>query len=248
MLFNVKKCKVLHFDFNNRCYTYYMNNEELSSDTVEKDLGVCITTDLKPSKQCSEAVKKANHVLGMINRHFVLGDMKTIIQLYKCQVRPNLEYCVQVWNPHYKKGINLVERVQRRVTRMVDGLENKTYHERLRECNLTTLESRPHRGDLIETFKILTDREGFDKSELFTLNSNTRTRGHTLKLVKPRARLDVRKFFFSQRITNSWNKLPDKVVKATSVNNFKNLLDDYLKERYGVSVSDSLLILGPHSV
>ena len=47
-----------------------MNNEELSSDTVVKDLGVYITTDLKSSKQCSEAVKKANQVLGMINRHF----------------------------------------------------------------------------------------------------------------------------------------------------------------------------------
>ena len=47
MLFNVKKCKVFHFGFNNPCYTYYMNNEELSSDTVEKDLGVYITTDLK---------------------------------------------------------------------------------------------------------------------------------------------------------------------------------------------------------
>ena len=120
-----------------------------------------------------------------------------------------------------KKDINLIERVQRRVTRMIDGLENKTYHERLRQCNLTTLELSRQRGDLIETFKILTDREGFDKSEPFTLNSNTRTRGHTLKLVKPRARLDVRKFFFSQRIINSWNKLPNKVVKVTSVNNLR---------------------------
>ena len=110
------------------------------------------------------------------------------------------------------------------------------------------VELRRHRGDLIETFKILTDREGFDKSEHFTLNSNTRARGHKLKLVKPRARLDVRKLFFSQRIISSWNKLPDKEVKATSVNNFKNLLDDYLKERYGVSLSDSLLTIGPHSV
>ena len=77
-----------------------------------------ITADLKSSKQCSATVKKANHVLGMTNRHFVLRDKKTIIQLYKCLVRPNLEYCVQVWNPHYKKDINLIERVQRRVTRM----------------------------------------------------------------------------------------------------------------------------------
>ena len=49
-----------------------MNNKELSSDTVEKDIGVFISTNLKSSQQCSEAVKKANQVLGMINRQFIL--------------------------------------------------------------------------------------------------------------------------------------------------------------------------------
>lgn len=247
MLFNIKKCKVLHFGFNNPSFNYHMKDEVLFSDSTEKDLGVHITTDLKSSKQCSEAVKKANQVLGMINRHFVVRDKNTIIQLYKSLVRPNLEYCIQVWSPHYKKDVNLIERVQRRATRMIEGLENKTYQERLKECNLTTLELRRHRGDLIETFKILTDREGFDKCKLFTLHSQDRTRGHSLKLVKPRSRLNCRKFFYSQRIINSWNQLPDKVIQATSVNNFKNLLDSYLKEKYGVSMSQSLLIPGPHS-
>ena len=89
-------------------------------------LYIYITTDFKSAKECVETVRKANQVLGMIRRHFVLKD---IMQLYKGLVYPHLEYCVQVWNPHYKKDINLVEneKVQRCATHMSDGLEHVSY-------------------------------------------------------------------------------------------------------------------------
>ena len=66
MLFNSKKCIVLHLGHNNVHYVYYMDNESIQPVTEEKDLGVIISEDLKPSKQCTEVVKKANMVLGMI--------------------------------------------------------------------------------------------------------------------------------------------------------------------------------------
>jgi len=62
-------------------------------------LGVIITGDLKWEKQCSEAVKKANRMLGMIKRNFVDRSKEKIISLYKSLVRPNLEYCCQIWSP-----------------------------------------------------------------------------------------------------------------------------------------------------
>ena len=75
MLFNVKKCKVLHIGHNNAYCDYSMNGEILQSVT-ETDLGIIVSNDLKPSKQCVSAVKKSNMTLGMIKRHIVSRDKK----------------------------------------------------------------------------------------------------------------------------------------------------------------------------
>jgi hypothetical protein len=108
---------------------------------------------------------------------------------------------------------------------MIIGLHTLSYSDRLRECNLLPLDKRRARGDLIQTFKFM---NGFDKvnyNRFFSLNTDNRTRGHSLKLGKSRSRLDVRKNFFSQRVVNKWNKLPQSAVDAETVNNFKNRLD-----------------------
>ena len=98
--------------------------------------------------------------------------------------------------------------------------------ERLTECGLTTLETRRLRGDQIEVFKILNGYENID-SNLFTKLKKV-TRGHNFTLVKKQSRLDVRKFSFSQRTINVWNKLSEECVHASSVNMFKNRIDKYL--------------------
>jgi len=81
MLFNADKCKVVHMRFNNKQAKYDMNDVQLECVSEEKDLGVIITGDLKWEKQCSEAVNKANRMLGMIKRNFVDRSKETIISL-----------------------------------------------------------------------------------------------------------------------------------------------------------------------
>ena len=69
-------------------------------------------------------------------------------------VIPHLEYSVQAWRPHYRKDIDLIEKVQRRATKLIPQLRDRSYEDRLIFLDLTTLETRPLRGDLIEVFKI----------------------------------------------------------------------------------------------
>ena len=83
------------------------------------------------------------------------------------------------------------------------------------------------RGDLIEVFKLLKGFDKVDYNKFFKINPRNITRGHSLKLNKSRSRRDIRKNFFSQRVINSWNKLPQNVIDADSVNTFKNRLDDF---------------------
>ena len=78
----------------------------------KKHLGVIVIDDFKWEKQCSEAVKKANRILGMIKRYFTDRSQSTLIPLYKSLDRPHLEYCCSVWNPHFRKYIELVKGVQ----------------------------------------------------------------------------------------------------------------------------------------
>ena len=227
MVFNVKKCKLLHVGHNNVHRGYSMNGEVLQSVTEEKDLGVIISNDLKPSQQCVSAVKKANMTLGMIKRHIVSRDKSTIVRLYKSLVRPKLEYCIQSWNPSLIKDIELLEQVQHRATKLIPEISHLSYHKRLKHLNLSTLELRRHRGDLIETFiKILKGKEGIPMNSLFSLNTSV-TRGNSLKLNKPRPRLNIRQNFFSQRVINVWNQLPEFVIK--------NTIDTHFQEIYGVS-------------
>ena len=86
-------------------------------------------------------------------------EKELIIPLYKTTVRPHLEYCIQAWRPYRKKDIDMLERVQRRATKMIPQLRNISYEMRLKECDLTTLETRRLRGDKIEVFKILNGYE-----------------------------------------------------------------------------------------
>jgi len=133
--------KVMHIGYNNCCAEYDMDRNKLETATEEKDLGVMVSNNSKCDKQCSEAVIKANKILGMIKRNFVVNSKEIIIPLYKSLVRSHLEYCCQVWSPHYNKDIKLLEGVQRRATRLVSGMESFCYADRLKNLGLTRLKN-----------------------------------------------------------------------------------------------------------
>jgi len=138
----------------------------------------------------------------------------------------------QSWSPSLLKDIACLEQIQRRATKLVDSLSKVSYSERLNTLGLTTLETRPLRGDLTETYKLLTHKERINPNQFFSLSdSGYALRGHSLKLFKPSVRLNVRKHFYSYRVIDFWNQLPQHVVEAPTVNCFKNRLEKYWKRK-----------------
>ena len=108
-------------------------------------------------------------------------------------------------------------------------MTGKNYDERLKEINLTTLEERRNRGDMIEVHKILQKLHSVDLSDLFTVRHH-HNRGSALKLYKPRIQTFKRSHSFSQRIVNNWNKLAQQVHMAGSTIQFKRLYDKLMAE------------------
>ena len=97
---------------------------------------------------------------------------------------------LKFWSPHLKKDIIALEKVQKRATKMIKRVEHFPYEERLRCLGLLSLEKRRLRGDMIEVYKIMHGLEKVEKEVLFSLSHNTRTRGHSMKLVSSRVRTD----------------------------------------------------------
>ena len=112
---------------------------------------------------------------------------------------------------------------------MVEGLGNMSYEERLMRAGLTTLKKRRKRGDLIETFKMAKGLNDLDYTQIFQISAHNKTRGNSLKLEKKQCRNNIEQSFFCQRIVSEWNKLPEEVVAAETVNAFKNRLDNWRK-------------------
>ena len=225
MQLNSQKCSVLHLGKDNPCSEYTLYGTRLKSAEKERDLGIIVDKTLKFSEQCNVAANNANKTLGLIKRNIVSRNRNIIIKLYKALVRPKLEYSVQAWRPFLQKDISKLERVQHRATKIIDGCKGLSYEGRLRVTGLSTLEDRRRRGDTIEVYKTLRGKNNMDYSKFFRLAEYDKTRGHSLKLEKTRSRLEIRKNFFSQRVVNEWNKLPQDVIDSASVNMFKNRYD-----------------------
>ena len=233
LLFNVGKCKIMHFGSKNKKHKYTMNGQEMDEVEVEKDVGVMVSTSLKPSQQCSAAAGKANGVLGQISRAVKYRDKRTFIQLYKVYVRPHLEYCIQAWSPYFQADKDKLEKVQRRAVNMVAGLKGRSYEQKLREVGLTMLEQRRTRGDMIQTYRIIQGKDQVDPNTWFTMAderdrlgaASTRHSRDSTSIVEGASKTDLRRNFFSQRVPSKWNSLPAATRHQNSVLAFKAAYD-----------------------
>ena len=198
-------------------------------------LGVMVKDNLKPNLQCARTAGKANGVLGRLSRAVLHMDSNTLIRLNLVYVRPIFEYCIQAVGPYTVADKLCLERVQMRAVRMVSDISGGTYTEKLAKLKMTTLEERRRRGDMIQTWRILTGKDmvlvtvgtWFDFEVDRKREGATTTRNASQHhAIRPREfSHDDRGMFFSNRVVKDYNALPEYVKLSTNINTFKNNLD-----------------------
>ena len=228
--FNAEKCQVLHLGRTNPRYTYSMKahgsetRSNLGASDAEKDLGVIMDSELKFSKHIETQVGKANKILGLIRRSYDYLNAETMRLLFIALIRPHLEFANVVWSPRFQKDKNLIEGVLRRATKLVPGMKDLQYSDRLVKMRIPSMQYRRERGDMIEVYKLCNGKYKIKEIPL-QFEERSVTRGHSLKLKKTRCNTSLRQHFFAYRVVDNWNNLPEDVVTAPSLEAFKRRLD-----------------------
>lgn len=227
---NSVKCYSMSlFSKSNRIYT--INGIDLTVVNRVKDLGLIYTSELSFDEYIVGQVRKANNLISIIRKSFASLTSEEFSILYKSYIRPLLEYNVTLWSPRQEYMKNLLEKTQRRATRLIHNSTNMSYESRLRFLKLGSLENRRQRGDMIEIYKLITGVYG--SQSIVQLRSHSYgLRMHDLYLAFPfKPNSEFAKSAFPFRAIETFNKLPISVINNSSnVNTFKNNYDNYLKE------------------
>ena len=190
----------------------------------ERDLGIIIDSKLDWAHQISNATSKAYSAFGTLKRSFKYWTQHTFKILFNTYVRPHLEYCAPVWNPHTLTAINILESVQRKASKIVPTIRSLPYDKRLIALKHNTLAHRRSRGDQIMFYKIY---NGLNQVNLMNPISHCPSldltgpagniRGPAHRITKLQiSTIAVRENFFSNRVVETWNKLPENVIKSTT--------------------------------
>ena len=225
MSFNTKKCKVMYIGRTNPHHNFFMDGQVLGSTEEERDIGVTVSSDLKPSAHCANAARTAQAVLGQISRAFHYRDRHVFVRLYKQYVRPHLEFCTQAWSPWTMADREALEKVQRKAVGMVSGLTAHVYEDRLKELGLQSLEERRHQADMLMMHMIMHGGGGLDHQTWFTKGSDsgraTRSTADPLNVTVKNGRLDIRSKFLSVRAPAQWNAVPSDIKQLQPAQRFK---------------------------
>lgn len=126
----------------------------------------------------------------------------------------------------------MLEKVQKRATKLVRSIQNLPYEDRLSELKLYSLEDRRLRGDLITVHQIIHGKMDVDMNKLLVFDKERQSRGHRYKLKTPKmCHTEIRRNSFSHRIVLPWNKLSDEIVTSKTTDEFKRKYDKHVLYR-----------------
>ena len=222
-------CKVMHVGSNNqRCdYTMKLNDTEtinIVKCEEDKDLGVIFDCKLSFDVHIQSAISKANKIVGIIKRTFTYLSRKSFILLYKSLVRPRLEYANVIWFPYLKRQSSAIEKIQRRVTRLLFDPDTLNYRHRMYYLRLPSLKYRRLRADMIQVYKIINGIDDLDcRDFLVKLIQIEHAIRHNF-CVKYCITNKI-KYYFSIRVVPKWNQLLDITKSTETLNALKKILD-----------------------
>ena len=137
---NYKKYAVLHFSRKNNDFVYNLDGNIIASGQSEKILALVIDTDISFKEHIYQCVDKTNKMCTIILNNITIVDVYTLVNLYKCYVRPLLDYTCVIYSPHHIYLIDFIENIQHRFTTRFFSLYNYPYCNGLKLCNLELLE------------------------------------------------------------------------------------------------------------
>jgi len=229
MHFHPDKCNVLSITpkRNPILFKYKLHHHILEKVQSSKYLGVTLQHNLKWDKHINSITNKANQSLGFLRRNLKINSSKVKEHAYKAIVRPKLEYSSTVWDPHTKREIDQVEKVQRRAARFVTNRYHNTssVSNMLTNLNWPSLEVRRTRARLIMFYKIITYSVAIYPEKNLLIPADSRTRHASIHNYKHiGTSKDSYKYSFFPRTVKQWNMLPVTAQTATTVDSFKTLV------------------------
>jgi len=192
---SVEKCCVMHVGTVDMSHKLTVDDSVLPVKSSCRDLGIIINKDLSFTEHVNSIVYKAHQRANAIHRCFESRNVNLSLRAYMVYVRPLLEHNTVIWSPHLKDNLEAIERVQRRFTKRLPGLNNFTYSERLYRLGIPTLELRRLRSDLIWCYKITFGCINATTTEFLMRRSTSSTRGHRYKLYKQHSSCTARSSF-----------------------------------------------------
>ncbi len=228
MSFNPSKCHIIHISRKKKpiLNTYHLKGTDLEPVDNATYLGVSVSKDLSWHNHIKKVVAKGNRTLGFIKRNIRTFTNSIKMLAYKSLVRPTLEYASSVWSPHQKELVNSIEMVQRRAARYVLHMYQRTESvtEMLKILEWDTLDQRRMRARVVMGYRIIHGLVMIPADQL--IPASDITRGHVHKYKQIYTRTNYYKGTFFPSFIPLWNSLPNSVVSATTLQEFKKKLAD----------------------
>jgi len=228
--FNVKKCSILHIhkSRSSHDFLYTMFNEPLNCNSQHPYLGVILTHNLRWKPHINDITAKANSTLGFVRRNLRGASKEVRAKAYTSIVRPKLEYCSSVWDPHKLKHAQTnsleekLESVQRRAARFVTGnYKQSTSNTSLQQSlGWATLAQRRQQARLTLMYKAVNNLIAIPIHTILTQNNNI-TRGHNQRFHTLTCKTETYRASYFPRTVIEWNSLPEHLIHTTSVEQFK---------------------------
>jgi hypothetical protein len=225
------KCQHLTIARKHTDQQFYLEGQRISKTDVVTDLGLMVKSDLKWNRQISYLRAKGSTRCYQILRSFRSNHIWTYVKAYNTYVRPILETNSVIWSPHYIGDIKDIETVQRRYIKEICrrcNIRAGSYRERLQALGMETLEYRRYKSDIIYVYKMIHGVIDLVFNDFFEFYSSPyNLRRHNYCIVGSKCNSDERKNFFTNRVVGVWNSLPDSVVTATTVETFRQKLNEF---------------------